>query len=69
MPAGEEPGYKASQACIFVVSQPLKCVDNNTSNKHLWCSYSLVSRPHPVFHRLQYGKVGESLVSFLVTLG
>ena len=27
---------------------------------------SLVPRPCPTFHRLQYGKVGEGLVSFLM---
>ena len=26
---------------------------------------SLVPRPRPAFHRLQYGKAGEGLVSFL----
>ena len=27
--------------------------------------HSLVPRPRPAFHRFQYGKAGEGLVSFL----
>ena len=30
-----------------------------------WCKYSLIPRPRLAFRRLQYGKAGEGLVSFL----
>ena len=30
-----------------------------------WVTSSLVPRPRPAFRRLQYGKAGEGLVSFL----
>ena len=33
--------------------------------QEIWVFGSLVPRPHLAFHRLQYGKAGEGLVSFL----
>ena len=40
-------------------------ISKNASYKLTIMQHSLVPKPRPAFHHLQYGKAGEGLVSFL----
>ena len=46
---------------IKVLEQPLDYVEFHIIMLHIYIDSSLVPRPRPAFHRLQYRKAGEDL--------